>query len=45
VLSEPTWAALSTPPPAAEKLAPELVKGRDTPVVSYRIGPTGGMTE
>lgn len=39
VLSEPTWAGLSSPPGDAEKLAPELVKGRDTPVVSYRIGP------
>ena len=39
VLSEATWAALSAPPDA-EKLAPELVKGRDTPVVSYRIDRT-----
>ena len=45
VLSEATWAALSAPPDA-EKLAPELVKGRHTPVVSYRIGratSTGGI--
>jgi class 3 adenylate cyclase/DNA-binding NarL/FixJ family response regulator len=38
VLSEPTWAALSSPPGGAEKLEPQLVKGRDTPVVAYRIG-------
>jgi adenylate cyclase len=38
VLSEPTWAALTTPPDGAEKLEPQLVKGRDTPVVAYRIG-------
>ena len=38
VLSEPTWGALTTPPDAAEKLEPQLVKGRDTPVVAYRIG-------
>ena len=36
VLSDATWTALSAPPDA-QKLAPELVKGRDTPVVSYRI--------
>ncbi|HVE45929.1 MAG TPA: adenylate/guanylate cyclase domain-containing protein [Acidimicrobiales bacterium] len=40
VLSEATWNALPEPPADAEKLAPELVKGRDTPVVSYRIGPS-----
>ncbi|HWH35437.1 MAG TPA: adenylate/guanylate cyclase domain-containing protein, partial [Acidimicrobiales bacterium] len=44
VLSEPTWVALSSPPPEAEKLAPELVKGRDTPVVSYRMGPKTSTT-
>jgi class 3 adenylate cyclase len=37
VLSEPTYAALS-PPPIAERLAPELVKGRQTPVGAYRVG-------
>ena len=26
-------------PAAAEQLEPQLVKGRDTPVVAYRIGP------
>jgi class 3 adenylate cyclase len=39
VLSEPTWIALTTPPGGAEKLEPQLVKGRDTPVIAYRIGP------
>jgi class 3 adenylate cyclase len=39
VLSEPTWDALTTPPGGAEKLEPQLVKGRDTPVIAYRIGP------
>jgi class 3 adenylate cyclase/ActR/RegA family two-component response regulator len=38
VLSEPTWAALTVPPDDVEKLEPQLVKGRDTPVVAYRIG-------
>jgi class 3 adenylate cyclase/ActR/RegA family two-component response regulator len=38
VLSEPTWDALSVRPEDAEKLEPQLVKGRDTPVVAYRIG-------
>jgi adenylate cyclase len=38
VLSEATWAALRVRPPDAEQLAPQLVKGRDTPVVAYRIG-------
>jgi adenylate cyclase len=37
VLSEPTYAAMSHPP-AAERLAPELVKGRQTPVGAYRVG-------
>jgi class 3 adenylate cyclase/ActR/RegA family two-component response regulator len=37
VLSEPTHAGLSHPP-AAERLAPELVKGRQTPVGAYRVG-------
>ena len=39
VLSEATWAALTNPPAGAQELAPQLVKGRDTPVLSYRIGP------
>jgi class 3 adenylate cyclase len=37
VLSEPTYAAL-TEPPECERLQPELVKGRQTPVGAYRIG-------
>ena len=37
VLIEPTHAGLSHPPPA-ERLAPELVKGRKTPVGAYRVG-------
>ncbi len=39
VLSEATWAGLTNPPAGAQELAPQLVKGRDTPVLSYRIGP------
>jgi class 3 adenylate cyclase/ActR/RegA family two-component response regulator len=38
VLSEPSWLALSSPPEGAEKLEPTLVKGRETPVQTYRIG-------
>jgi class 3 adenylate cyclase len=37
VLSEPTWAALTTPPERYERLDAQLVKGRDTPVVPYRL--------
>lgn len=44
VLSDATWAALSSPPAEAERLAPELVKGREAPVASYRIGPSKGAT-
>ena len=36
VLAEATYTELATAP-AAEKLAPQLVKGRDTPVVAYRM--------
>ena len=39
VLSEATWQALANPPAEAEKLEPQFVKGRDSPVVAYRIGP------
>lgn len=39
VVSEPTWEALSRKPSGAEQLAEETVKGRDTPVRPYRIGP------
>ena len=41
VLSEPTWAALTRRPSKFEQLDPEMVKGRDTPVVAYRITGTG----
>jgi adenylate cyclase len=37
VLSEPTYDAL-TEKPEAERIAPALVKGRETPVGAYRIG-------
>ncbi len=36
VLAEATYDELATAP-AAEKLEPQLVKGRDTPVVAYRM--------
>jgi class 3 adenylate cyclase len=36
VLSEPTWEAL-TAPPDADKLAPAIVKGRETPVSAHRF--------
>ena len=39
VLSETTWASLDIQPEGTEQLAPQLVKGRETPVVAYRIGP------
>ena len=42
VLSEPTWDALTTRPPDAERLGAEIVKGRATPVQPYRIGPAVG---
>jgi adenylate cyclase len=38
VLSEATFRSLSDPP-QAEELAPALVKGRETPVSAWRIGP------
>jgi class 3 adenylate cyclase len=41
VLSEPTWAALTSRPSKFEQLDPSMVKGRDTPVVAYRITGTG----
>jgi class 3 adenylate cyclase len=37
VLSEPTWERLASKPGDAEKLEPQLVKGRTTPVSAYRI--------
>ena len=39
VLSEPTWALLTTKPIVFERLDAQAVKGRDTPVAPYRIGP------
>ncbi len=39
VLSEPTWDALETVPTDAERLPEATVKGRETPVRPYRIGP------
>jgi class 3 adenylate cyclase/DNA-binding response OmpR family regulator len=39
VISEPTWAGLTARPAAAEQLSEETVKGRQTPVRPYRIGP------
>ena len=42
VLSEATWQALANPPAEAEKLEPQFVKGRDSPVVAFRIGPQPG---
>jgi class 3 adenylate cyclase/DNA-binding NarL/FixJ family response regulator len=38
VLSEATWTALTEPPADAEKLEPQLVKGRESAVLAYRIG-------
>ena len=37
VLSEPTWTALTERPGEFERLDSQLVKGRDTPVVPYRL--------
>ena len=39
VVSERTWGTLSERPAGAEHLPSELVKGRDTPVSPYRLGP------
>ena len=39
VLSEATWDALATKPVGAQRLPAETVKGRETPVEPYRIGP------
>jgi adenylate cyclase len=41
VLSEATWSALTARPTHFEQLDPSMVKGRDTPVVAYRITGTG----
>jgi class 3 adenylate cyclase/FixJ family two-component response regulator len=45
VLSEATWAALTAPPAAVEILEPQLVKGRETPVRPYRLGPVPGSVD
>jgi adenylate cyclase len=46
VLSDATWSALTAAPVGAEKLEPQQVKGRESLVVAYRIGPaTGGVGE
>ncbi|HEV8296414.1 MAG TPA: adenylate/guanylate cyclase domain-containing protein [Acidimicrobiales bacterium] len=37
VLAEATWTALTEPPVGAEQLDPALVKGRETPVVAFRV--------
>jgi adenylate cyclase len=37
VLSEPTWEALTRPPDGAERLEPELVKGREAPIRPFRV--------
>ena len=37
--------ALLNTPATAEKLEPRVVKGRDTPVVAYRIGPEPGRNQ
>lgn len=39
VLSEPTWDLLTDKPADAERLSRETVKGRETPVEPYRLGP------
>lgn len=39
VLAEPSWEALTVEPGGAERLPTETVKGRDTPVRPYRLGP------
>jgi class 3 adenylate cyclase len=41
VLSEATWLALTSPPPRAERLDPTMVKGRETPVMAYKIPSSG----
>jgi class 3 adenylate cyclase len=37
VMSEATWSALTNRPAVFEQLDPSMVKGRDTPVIAYRI--------
>jgi adenylate cyclase len=45
VLSEATWTSLTIQPAGAERLDPQLVKGRDNPVAPYRIGPRRPSTK
>jgi class 3 adenylate cyclase len=44
VLSEATWNTLTTTPAQFEELGEQLVKGRDTPVIAYRL-PGAGQPE
>jgi len=44
VLSEATWNTLTTTPDQFEQLGEQLVKGRDTPVIAYRL-PSAGQPE
>jgi class 3 adenylate cyclase len=37
VVSEATWAALPEPPATFERIDPQLVKGRETPVSPYKL--------
>ena len=43
MLSEATWNALTAHPAVHERLPEQLVKGRDTPVVSYKL-PSADLT-
>jgi class 3 adenylate cyclase/DNA-binding NarL/FixJ family response regulator len=45
VLSEATWDRLSSRPAGAERLDPQLVKGRDNPVSPFRIGPSAAVDD
>jgi class 3 adenylate cyclase len=45
VLSEATWTRLSSPPAGAERLDPQLVKGRENPVSPFRIGPAAAVDD
>lgn len=38
VFSEATWQALSEPPAGAIPLGPQIVKGRNAPVVAFKVG-------
>jgi class 3 adenylate cyclase/ActR/RegA family two-component response regulator len=39
VLSEATWQQLTARPGGFDRLPPQLVKGRDSPLTCYRLGP------